>query len=497
MRVPPDGAWSHRRREPQRTSRARAGHLLHGPHRWRLKGHAFLVVAGAPVQRVRKRLAGFKVEVLQEVVLLRSKIRSPAVARSNSPANDEMWGSDSRSSARRTRAVHGCQQVVIAPVRWRPTTAHSVPLCAFDGGEPRCESDRSLRGHDERSVKHQGARPGALRHRPHVARRPRQHGRAPGAHHDVGPARGALHGRRAHRRRGPGCARGNGWTGAPRGPYGEPPATLGATVETQFTGWRLTRTGAADRAAAGQGRDRSGGPGIARWQDRDRHRRSGDERLQGARRSGKPVRAWIARGFDPTRGAHRCWHITASEISEQSGPGWAPLRSRRGPRSLRSRGRVPRPGRLRGDHRRRRASPRRGRAALKMRLGSHKRGRHRRRVCGGRCGADHLRGRLRRDEQAHHQRWRLLCIHHQGLGRPLGLGSASLAIFAYNAIQLGVIGGFGYYAAEFATKHSRGGGSVVGVFLHRDGRVIVPWRPPDPRRRPRLAVLLTLDLRSS
>jgi phage replication-related protein YjqB (UPF0714/DUF867 family) len=33
----------------------------------------------------------------------------------------------------------------------------------------------------------------------------------------------------------------------------------------------------------------------------------------------KPVRAWIARGFNPT-GAHRCWHITASEISEQSFP---------------------------------------------------------------------------------------------------------------------------------------------------------------------------------
>lgn len=42
----------------------------------------------------------------------------------------------------------------------------------------------------------------------------------------------------------------------------------------------------------------------------------------------------------------------------------------------------------------------------------------------------------------------------RGLGRPMGLGSASLAIFAYNAIQLGVIGGFGYYAAEFCTKHT-------------------------------------------
>ena len=38
--------------------------------------------------------------------------------------------------------------------------------------------------------------------------------------------------------------------------------------------------------------------------------------------NGKPVRAWVARGFNP-KGAHRCWHITASEISEQSFPGWA------------------------------------------------------------------------------------------------------------------------------------------------------------------------------
>jgi amino acid transporter len=35
-----------------------------------------------------------------------------------------------------------------------------------------------------------------------------------------------------------------------------------------------------------------------------------------------------------------------------------------------------------------------------------------------------------------------------GLGRITGLGSASLAIFAYNAIQAGLYGGFGYYASE-------------------------------------------------
>jgi phage replication-related protein YjqB (UPF0714/DUF867 family) len=39
----------------------------------------------------------------------------------------------------------------------------------------------------------------------------------------------------------------------------------------------------------------------------------------------RPVRAWIARGFNPTTGAHRCWHITASEISERSFPALSTL----------------------------------------------------------------------------------------------------------------------------------------------------------------------------
>ena len=34
----------------------------------------------------------------------------------------------------------------------------------------------------------------------------------------------------------------------------------------------------------------------------------------------KPVRAWIAQGFNPATGAHPCWHITSSEISERSFP---------------------------------------------------------------------------------------------------------------------------------------------------------------------------------
>lgn len=40
-----------------------------------------------------------------------------------------------------------------------------------------------------------------------------------------------------------------------------------------------------------------------------------------------------------------------------------------------------------------------------------------------------------------------------GLGRPMGLGAAGLAIFAYTAIQLGVIGAVGYYASAFINDH--------------------------------------------
>jgi phage replication-related protein YjqB (UPF0714/DUF867 family) len=39
----------------------------------------------------------------------------------------------------------------------------------------------------------------------------------------------------------------------------------------------------------------------------------------------KPIRAWIACGFNPTTGAHRCWHITSSELSEHSFPRLRPL----------------------------------------------------------------------------------------------------------------------------------------------------------------------------
>ena len=35
----------------------------------------------------------------------------------------------------------------------------------------------------------------------------------------------------------------------------------------------------------------------------------------------------------------------------------------------------------------------------------------------------------------------------RGLGKPAGLGAAALAVFSYNAIQIGLYGAFGYFAA--------------------------------------------------
>jgi phage replication-related protein YjqB (UPF0714/DUF867 family) len=101
------------------------------------------------------------------------------------------------------------------------------------------------------------------------------------------------------------------------GPTDPPDAQCGATVETDFTEGdapaRLTEellgehaTGLAILAPHG-GRIE---PGT------DLQAESVYKTLA---LQAKPVRAWIARGFNPT-GAHRCWHITSSEISEQSFP---------------------------------------------------------------------------------------------------------------------------------------------------------------------------------
>lgn len=117
-------------------------------------------------------------------------------------------------------------------------------------------------------------------------------------------------------------------------PTGEPPAPrLEAALETDFLGGgptapvRLTEellgravTGLAVMAPHG-GRIEPGTDDQAR----------GVYELLAKQR--KPARAWIAQGFNPA-GAHRCWHITASEISERSFPGLGTLFGRgasRGP----------------------------------------------------------------------------------------------------------------------------------------------------------------------
>ena len=102
-------------------------------------------------------------------------------------------------------------------------------------------------------------------------------------------------------------------------PTGEPPATLRAAVETAFTGGgsqtpvRLTEQ-LLGRAAIGLAILAPHGGNIEVGTDEQ-----ATAVFKTLARDAKPVRAWIARGFNPT-GAHRCWHITASEISERSFP---------------------------------------------------------------------------------------------------------------------------------------------------------------------------------
>lgn len=99
----------------------------------------------------------------------------------------------------------------------------------------------------------------------------------------------------------------------------EPASSTRATLETDFTGGdrlspvRLTEqllgkeaTGLAILAPHG---------GLIEVGTDDQARRVFDLLA----RARKPIRAWIARGFNPA-GAHRCWHITAPEISQRSFP---------------------------------------------------------------------------------------------------------------------------------------------------------------------------------
>ena len=100
--------------------------------------------------------------------------------------------------------------------------------------------------------------------------------------------------------------------------FGDPaPATPAATIERCFTGGatgaRLTETLRGDEARglailAPHAGDIETGTGP-----------QADRVYETLAQQGKPVQAWIARGFHPG-GARRCWHITSAEISERSFP---------------------------------------------------------------------------------------------------------------------------------------------------------------------------------
>jgi phage replication-related protein YjqB (UPF0714/DUF867 family) len=102
-------------------------------------------------------------------------------------------------------------------------------------------------------------------------------------------------------------------------PTGEPPATLRASLETEFTGGDSQTPVRLTEQLLGKG-----ATGLAVLAPHGGKIEPGTDDqatlvLKALARAGKPVRAWIARGFNPA-GAHPCWHITASEISERSFP---------------------------------------------------------------------------------------------------------------------------------------------------------------------------------
>jgi len=101
-------------------------------------------------------------------------------------------------------------------------------------------------------------------------------------------------------------------------PTGEPPApNLKAALETEFLGAtapvRLTEE-LLGRAATGLA---IMAPHGGRIEPRTDDQARAVYTLLAKQR--KPARAWIAQGFNPA-GAHSCWHITSSEISERSFP---------------------------------------------------------------------------------------------------------------------------------------------------------------------------------
>jgi len=68
------------------------------------------------------------------------------------------------------------------------------------------------------------------------------------------------------------------------------------------------------------------------------------------------------------------------------------------------------------------------------------------RIPAGRRRAALFRRRLRIDEPADHEHRRLLHVHRARIGRPPAVAGAIIAVIAYNAVTVQLVGGFGYFA---------------------------------------------------
>jgi phage replication-related protein YjqB (UPF0714/DUF867 family) len=104
-------------------------------------------------------------------------------------------------------------------------------------------------------------------------------------------------------------------------PTGEPPPALKAALETDFTGGDPNAPVRLREQLLG---DASTGLAVLAPHGGDIEIGT-DDQAKAVFDALAQARAWIVRGFNPTLGAHRCWHITASEISERSFPMLAAL----------------------------------------------------------------------------------------------------------------------------------------------------------------------------
>ena len=115
-----------------------------------------------------------------------------------------------------------------------------------------------------------------------------------------------------------------------------PPTPFEVTVETDFVGSGSRSTARLSERVLGESESTSGlavlAPHGGRIEVGTDHQATRVYEILARER--KPVRAWIAEGFNSATGAHTCWHITATEISERSFPGLGSLfdaGTRRGP----------------------------------------------------------------------------------------------------------------------------------------------------------------------